>query len=369
MRTWEQLKAILWLRWTISVHQWKRGGKFNAALGAIFYALMLLLAASSFFISLFVGWFLLPELDPDEMLILWDVVVAVFLFFWSMGIVTELQRSEPLSLEKLLHLPVSPSGAYLLNYLGSWFSLALVIFLPTAAGLSLAIVIRQGPRMLVLFPLVASFLVMVTAFAHQFRGWLQVLMANKRRRRTIVTLITLGIILACQIPNLVNIAVQRQRHAGAEPSEFQLAVEQLDRQLQQGEVSSLQYQQEMELLNQQRDEKAERQQRERHRHAIQILTVVNSVLPVGWLPMGARAASAGQLWPGGLALLGSLLLGAGSLWRSYRTTLRFYRGGFSGQYRPAAPCRDPVRSTNFLEWRLRWLPEQATAVSLGACAR
>ena len=46
-------------------------------------------------------------------------LIVGFLFFWSIGLLTELQRTEPLSLSKFLHLPVSVNGAFLINYLSS----------------------------------------------------------------------------------------------------------------------------------------------------------------------------------------------------------------------------------------------------------
>ena len=40
--------------------------------------------------------------------------------------------------------------------------------------------------MLLLLPLLAAFLLMVTGITHQFRGWLASLMVNPRRRRTVI---------------------------------------------------------------------------------------------------------------------------------------------------------------------------------------
>ncbi len=180
MIIWQQFKTIIWLRWKLSANRWKRGGTLNAILGLILLVLGLLTAASSFFVALLVGIFGMEKIAPGELLLVWDVIVVVFLFFWIMGLVTDLQRSETLSPEKLLHLPISLSGTFLLNYFGSWISLSLIVFLPAASGLGIGLVVTKGPAMLILFPLLIGFVLMVTAITHQLRGWLQVLMVNKR---------------------------------------------------------------------------------------------------------------------------------------------------------------------------------------------
>ena len=84
--------------------------------------------------------------------------------------------------------------------------------------------------------------------------------------------------------------------------------------------------------------------------------------------MEARAAAAGAVWPGLLGSLGALSLGCWSLWRSYRTTLQYYTGGFhtgERKHMPAAVPGLPARETNFLERQIRWVPDPATAVVLG----
>ena len=71
---------------------------------------------------------------------------SLFLFFWTIGIVTELQRSEMLDLSRLLHLPVSLRDVFLLNYLASHFSLSLAMMLPAMLGLTVGLVLgtRRG---------------------------------------------------------------------------------------------------------------------------------------------------------------------------------------------------------------------------------
>ena len=135
----------------------------------------------------------------------WDGMVIVFLFSWTAGVVAELQRTESLSLEKLLHFPLSLTGAFVTNYLASLVSLSMIVFFPALAGLALGLVFAKGPIMLWLVPLLAAFMLMITAITYQFQGWLASLMQNKRRRRTVIVVVTASIILVGQLPNLISI--------------------------------------------------------------------------------------------------------------------------------------------------------------------
>ena len=77
-----------------------------------------------------------------------------------------------------LHLPVSLKGAFLINYLSSFFCLTLLLFLPAMTALCLSLICTRGVAMLLVVPLLAAFLLMVTALTHQFQGWLAALMVN-----------------------------------------------------------------------------------------------------------------------------------------------------------------------------------------------
>src|SRR5207245_1387772 len=65
-------------------------------------------------------------------------------------------------------------------------------------------------------PLVAAFLLMVTALTYQFQGWLAALMVNKRRRRTVIVVATMAVILIAQLPNIINFVGPWNRHRPAQ---------------------------------------------------------------------------------------------------------------------------------------------------------
>jgi hypothetical protein len=349
----------------------KRGGTANAVILAILAVGAVLLAAGMFVVFFLVGLFALPQASPSALLYVWDGLVVTMLFFWAIGLLTELQRSEALALDKFLHLPVSLTGAFLVNYLSSLLSLTLIVFLPAMVALSLALVFAKGPAMLLLLPLLAAFLLMVTAVTYQFQGWLASLMANKRRRRTVIVLVTAAFILLCQLPNLLNLLQPWKGRQQVDEAAHLTALTELQRSLSSGQINASQYRQRHEQIQREYEAQKARVQesgRQMLQQVEQTAWLVNVVLPLGWLPLGAMAAAEGNVLPALLGTLGLTLIGAASLWRSYRTTVRLYTGQFSsGKRRRVAvvpTARTGERRAKLLEKHLPWVSEHASAIAL-----
>ena len=141
---WQHLQAFVWLRWRLLVNQWRRAGAVNAVLMMIVIVGALVTAIPLFIGCFMLGLYVIPKAAPAHLMYAWDGVIVAFLFFWGIGLVTELQRTEPLSLSKFLHLPVSVNGAFLINYLSSLLRLSLIVFVPVMLGFSLALGVDQG---------------------------------------------------------------------------------------------------------------------------------------------------------------------------------------------------------------------------------
>ena len=116
------LRTFIWLRWRLLIRQLQRGGIANSIVLGIL-AVLLLVGVLGFSILSFVFGLFVVEQVPEEdkvpavIMYVWDVMVVFFLITWGAGLIAELQRSEALSLEKFLHLPVSLGGVFVLNYL------------------------------------------------------------------------------------------------------------------------------------------------------------------------------------------------------------------------------------------------------------
>jgi hypothetical protein len=359
----------LWLHWRLAINRMKRGGLGNTIVLCILAVIGVIVAVTLFGL-LFLAGIALADSAPSTILYVWDGTVAVFLFVWLTGLVSSLQRSEMISLDKFLHLPVSLSTAFLLNYLCSLFTLTLMLAVPAMVGLSLGLVVGRGATLLLLLPLLAAFLLMVTAVTYQFQGWLASLMANKRRRQTVLLVVTTVFILLAQLPNLLNILyLSNRRDARAE----ELAVKraELERDLSEHKITPEEYHRRRAKLLVDADAQTAEEHQEKQDRTERTAWLINLILPVGWLPLGAMGLGQGDVVPALLGTVGLTLIGAASLWRSYHTTLRIYTGQYtSGRRRaaPAAPAKVEAAPTSslLLEKRLPWLPEHASAVALSS---
>lgn len=381
----QHLRAFLWLRWRLRINQLRRGGIANFVILTILAVAAVAAAVGLFGIFLSVGLFGFNEDSSEGLMYLFDGAVIAFLLLWMSGLITELQRSEPLSLEKFLHLPVSLTSAFLINYLSSLPSVSMLWFLSAMLGLNIGLIISRGAAMLLLLPMLAAFLLMVTALTYQFQGWLATLMANPRRRRTIIVAATMIFILLCQAPQLVNLANIR-RHSqeqSVEAGRIQENVQkqrELVRDLNDKKISLKEFQKRLKELDGELHAPSEKANEEPRHEMQDTIRLMNLILPPGWLAAGAEAVVEGRTWPIVLAILGPALIATASLWRAYRTTLRLYTGQFtsgrttiqaarsireSGR-QPAPTLRAGSTRTNPLEKNLPWLSEQVTVIALAA---
>jgi len=383
VNNWHHFRAILWLRWRMRVNQFKRGGKVQLVIMAFFLVIALLAGIGFFFAGFVIGELGLAQAPPIIQMAVWDGLVAVFLFSWTAGVVAELQRSESLSLEKLLHLPVSLSGAFLINYLATLVSLSMIVFLPAMTGLSLGLVFAKGPAMLLLLPLLAAFVLMVTALTYQFQGWLASLMQNKRRRRTVLVIVTASVILLGQSPNLINIYAPWKSQVGERISVAEESAE-ARRALESGEISREEYDRRQAEITRKELAAARGPDLQKLNQVAETGRLINALIPPGWLPLGAMTLAEGKFLPALLGILGLTLIGLASLRRSYRTTVGLYTGRFTAGKLPTLkqteeeskfPSPLPPLSpspplqgmpAHFLEKNLPGLSEHSSAIALAS---
>jgi len=368
----EHLKTYIWVRWRLSSNQVRRSGTGGVIIATILAGLRTLGGVIAFIIGLLLGIFALSQVDLKVLTFVWDGVTGAFIVFWLIGLTSELQRTELLSLDNFMHLPVSPTGAFLINYVGSSIGLSLILFLPAMAGLSVGLVLSRGLEMLLLFPLISVFFLMVTAVTYQFRGWLAGMMSNPRRRRMIIAVVSLSFILVFQIPYILtnfSPGAQSKRQERQEiTKEFSILKEELD----EGLITQDEY--EKQLTAKQAASKSNRESESEKNYTI--IQTINRTIPPGWLPYGVGAADQGQFLPVLACIFGMGLIGIGSLRFSYQATIRLYRGdsskkSFRRKVRLKAATKDLLHtksesncSATFLEKRLPWLSEHASAITL-----
>ncbi len=337
----EQLKTILWLRWRLTRNQWARSGGLGAVIAAIVAGAVLVLGGASFVGALLGGWLGLGEAKP---LVVWGVWLGLtggFVLLWLIGLISELQRSESIDLQRLMHLPIALGQIFVINYLASHLVLSVVILVPAMMGLTLGLTFSRGPAMLLLAPLALSMVFMISAWTCCLRGWLATLMSNPRRRRTVIMCLTLAFILIAQGPNLYFNVLRRFDR----PSPPRTSVE---------------------SPTQRETQKTNNQEKLNEFLAIQ------KFIPPLWLPAGAHALAEGGVLPALLGTLGGLVIGGLGLRRAYLSTVRFYHGDVG--VKAAAPVKaEPITSggatpvkagSRFLELKIPGVPEPAAALAL-----
>jgi hypothetical protein len=339
----DQFKTILWLRWHLSRNQWRRSGGIGAVIAALVAVAIFVLSGLSFLGGLLGGMLGLGQAKPGVVLGVWFGVTVVFLFMWMIGLLSELQRSESIDLQRLMHLPVALGQMFVINYAVSHLTLSIIIAVPAMLGLAVGLVLSRGPAMLLLVPLALSMVFMVTAWTYCLRGWLATLMANPRRRRTVIMVITIAFVLVGQGPNLYfNVIRQTGRHSPASASEG--------------------------AKNRRAAQKAN------DRESLNRLLALQKFIPPLWLPVGAKALAEGRALPALFGTFGCLVIGALGLRQAYHSTMRFYHGETGKksaiQVKPRqvqTGATNPAKTgSRFLELRLPGVPEQAAALALAS---
>lgn len=335
---WSQLRTILWLRWRLTKNQWSRGGGLNATLTLIAALLGVSIGLAGCIGGILAGSLALANAPPQVLLLVWDAIIGTFLFFWMIGIVTEIQRAEAIDLSRLLHLPVSLKGVFVVNYLASHFTLSIIVFLPGMLGLSAGLIWGQGVSMLLLIPLALSFVFMVTAWTYCLRGWLIALMINQRRRRAVIIGATMAVMLLSQLPNLYFNVIRNRSSAQSRNNKGAQTIPRSPPRETLGKQIALP----PEFL------------------------AVHKYVPPMWVGNGAMALATGNAWPAVGGSIGAMVIGALGLLRAYRSTVRFYQGTQNPK-----PSRERIRTEttrksrkNFLERRLPAVPDEVTALTL-----
>lgn len=321
----EQIKAILWLRWRLTVNQFSRGGAINTAVGIGLVALLVMGALASGAGAFMAGLLVFGKAPPLALLATWDGILAVFLFIWGVALMVEIQRSESIDIGKLLHLPITPAQVFGFNYAASHLTPTLILFLPGMLGLCAGLVLSSGPFFILLTAVVLSFVFMLTSWTYCLRGWLASLMVDKRRRRAVVVWITIVFVVVAQLPNLFFNS-SWFRHNTRSSTTFRAS---------RGEVP-------------------------------EAILKMHLVVPAGWPAYSAVALKSGNALPalGATAVAG--LMGLLGVMRGYRLTIRFYRGVEAGASRKRVRKRreDNSGSELLVEKRLPWIKDDTAALAL-----
>ncbi|MFT4540396.1 MAG: ABC-2 type transport system permease protein [Planctomycetota bacterium] len=400
---WSHLSATLWIRWRMLINRIKRAGKLGNTIFVLLSVFAVLVGGFIFMAAYEIGSNELADASPMGVMYTWLGLGIGFLFFWTIGLITDLQRGDAMSLKHLLHLPISLRWVFLYNYTSSYVSLSMALFLPAMFGLTAGMVAARGAAMLGTLLLILAYLCMVTALTYQLRGWLGRLMEDKRKGRNIVAIITVTFVILLQVPNLINIAVNNERGETRRQDRLELAAE--IEALQAGADSSDESQaqsddhsvdtapeesasdtdpsalgpeeEETEPATEADIRRAKREQRKiaqaaRNEEIEAWVELAAKVIPVGWLSYGVRSAYQGQWLSYLLCLVGMAGIGLVSLQRSYRSTLDSVMGLVSDRAAKSPTAKqlsekEPIVTEGFLVERdLPLVSDQPAAVAMAS---
>lgn len=339
---WADLRTILWLRWRLTRNQWSRSGRWSVGISIVVMILLLAIGVVGGLGGLLAGALGLGKSSRPEILLgIYDGLTVGFLVFWTIGVLSMIQRSEAIDIGKLLHLPISVRGIFLVNYIASHITPSIIVFLPAMLGLALGLTLGRSWLMIAIVPLILGVVFMVTAWTYHLRGWLVILMRNPRRYRAVVAGITMVFILLAQLPNLLNV----RSHHRSRPSR--------------------------ESQSKQVETQPEGNRPERPRGIPPAILLAHELAPPLWVGNGAMALATGNPLPALLAAAVSFGVGGLGLARAYRSTCRFYEGRTEGKkkakIRPAERER-AARSAHgsLLEWSVPGISEEAGALALAS---
>ena len=350
-----------------------------------------------FIVGIAVGIFVPRVISNDYYFILWDGFIAIFCFMWGIHVSTDIQRSDAITFDRILHLPVAFSQAFVINYVSSLFNAMFISLCAFGFGFIFGSCFSVGPKSLWIPIPFLFFLVAITALTYQLQGWLAALMSNPRRRQFVMIVLPLLIVFISQIPAFFATRFARNESDRSRqqvvPSPQTVAAPEVlssDSGIQTPVVDDNVKQavgQEQEVENQSSDATQQEQAakldedlkksekgaaaRESNRALwFGRLRMANLCFPPLWMAGCVESIMAGTrhvFWlTGAMALVGFL-----SLRRNYRQTLRYYKGETDSRasvlkMRPMT--QDPVaaastaRKIRLVERRIPLVSEDTSAV-------
>lgn len=363
-----QLRAILWLRWRLTRNRIRRLGTVNAVVTWVIMSVGCVASWAGGIGGVLLGRFALAQSQPVVLLGVLDLAVFIYMLFWLTSLLIELQRSESIDLTKLLHLPISLQKVFVLNYIVSLFTPSIVLTVPALTGLAIGLALGRGIRWLLLMPLVLGFVFMVTAWTYCLRGWLSMLMANSRRRRTIIVALTMAVVVLGQAPNVILSSDRARKKIFAEikpAAKFSPSTHPAPTDLAPTTSPSTSPTPSEPIRT--APAPTPRRGRSLTPEAVAFLQRLHAWVPLGWPGLGAMSLSEGRRHPAVLGTAGSLGIGLIGLGWAYRVTIRFYTGADKPTRRRSAGHRAPTRPrAGMVSWSLPGVPDTIAALALAS---
>lgn len=188
----EQWSALVQAYWRSKMNRWVSDSVISRSIQSIFLGLLVVTVLVWFGVLFGFGYVLAKSIAEGKTYAAmgaWNALCVGFLFLWLAGLANDATRGDSLSLEKLMHLPISPACVFALNFLLTWINLPIVFFLASGLGLVFGGCLIEGFVGLWKLVPVLSYALMLTALTSHLQGKLQVLLQNPKTRSMLMTAI------------------------------------------------------------------------------------------------------------------------------------------------------------------------------------
>jgi ABC-2 type transport system permease protein len=184
------LGSLFYLRYCMRRNAWRREKTLGRVITAMFWLGATIGVIGAFAIGILFSYFVHSQPQVDRALFFWNAAIVMFLMAWGIQISTDLFRNDVLTLDRIMHLPISPSYAFALNYLSSLVNFPVIYLAAFVSGSLVGASIVVGPIALLLGISLVAYLFMVTAVTSQFQGALAAWMSTPRRRQTVMIVLS-----------------------------------------------------------------------------------------------------------------------------------------------------------------------------------
>ena len=385
----DHFQTFLWLRWRIRVNQLSHGSKLGKALAAILLATVVIAG-----ITLFVGGALIGAIVPryfprEYYFLMWDGLVAIFVLFWVIHVASDLQRSDAITFDRILHLPVSFGQVFAINYLSAMASILFLCLSSFSFGFIFGSSFSVGPTaLLIAFPFIL-FLLAITSLTYQLQGWLAAIMSNPRRRQLVMFIIPVIILTVVQIPafamsRYARYADQARRAEVPPPTSVAPGPNSdVEHQAVDTEVAVSETTDKAELADRQEQANeampkalSEDKRNDKFANFIAGIGLLNRVFPPLWMAGCAQSIMAGTwhvFWLTSAMFAVAFL----SLRRNYRQTLRYYLGesGARSIHKRTGKSQSMIEKptvsatsrsggkSRMIEWQIPFVSESTSAIT------
>lgn len=201
----KQCWILFHLKWTLLRRSWNKRDFWGYALLALLFFCGCILSSILSVVFYAIAYKVSKEQSDTGILLLLNGAIAIYLFFYTWGVLMDLQRSDLIDFRKMLILPVSLPMIYLINFLVSMVSPIMLFALPGLLALFAGFYWQEGVGIFFAgIPLALLFMVMMSAWAYYLRGKLAIIMEDKRKRRIAVVILPLCFVALGQLPAFLS---------------------------------------------------------------------------------------------------------------------------------------------------------------------